>query len=311
MPLAKQALPLDAEPGAVANARRWVVEACRQLERDDLIECAELGVSELVTNAVLHGEPPLSVRVRGTREHPRIEVADASRQQPEPPQPALFEEDSEEGFLATFGRGLSIVAMSSVTWGASMDSHGKVVWFEPAPGMHEDAFREGVIDVPSDEPGWAPPADAVPVHLLGVDLKLYLGTQNQYHDLRRELRLLSLAHESDYPLARDLSTMFVTYERQLPQGAELHVDQQLRRGATRMDLTVESTPGAATIFSTMLEMFDLADAFCRAERLLSTARTPAQRDFQSWFLGEFIRQIRGEEPVAWSARSSSAGHRVS
>lgn len=311
MPLAKQALPLDAEPSAVASARRWVVEACRQLERHDLIECAELGVSELVTNAVLHGEPPLSVRVRGTREHPRIEVADASREQPESPQPALFEEDSDEGFLATFGRGLSIVAMSSVTWGASMEPGGKVVWFEPAPEMHEDAYLEGVIDVRTDEPDWAPPADAVTVQLLGVDLKLYLGTQNQYHDLRRELRLLSLAHEADYPLARDLSTMFVTYERQLPPGAELHVDQQLRRGATRLDLTVDSTPSAATIFSTMLEMFDLADAFCRAERLLSTARTPAQRDFQTWFLGEFIRQIRGEDPVPWSSRPRSAGHRVS
>ena len=73
MPLDKHALPLEAEPSAVADARRWVVDACRELERDDLIECAELGVSELVTNAVLHGLPPLWVRVRGTREHPRIE----------------------------------------------------------------------------------------------------------------------------------------------------------------------------------------------------------------------------------------------
>lgn len=311
MPLGRQALPLEAAPSAVANARRWVVEACRQLERQDLIECAELGVSELVTNAVLHGRPPLSVRVRGTREHPRIEVADASLDQPAPPQPALYEEDSEEGFLATFGRGLSIVAMSSVTWGASMEPHGKVVWFEPAPAMHEDAFREGVIDVRTDQPDWTPPADAVEVELLGVDLKLFLSTQNQYHDLRRELRLLALAHESDYPLARDLSTMFVTYERQLPPGVEVEIAQRARRGGTRADLTVEATPSAATIFGTMLEMFDLADAFCRAERLLSTARTPAQREFQTWFLGEFIRQIGGEAPTPWSARPRTADHRVS
>ncbi|WP_426245816.1 ATP-binding protein [Nocardioides sp. LHG3406-4] len=311
MPLTKQALPLEAEPSAVADARRWVVAVCRELERHDLVECAELGVSELVTNAVLHGEPPLWVRVRGTREHPRIEVADASLQQPEPPQPALFEEDSEEGFLATFGRGLSIVAMSSVTWGASMEPDGKVVWFEPAAEMHEDAFREGVIDVRTDEPDWSPPADAIEIQLLGVDLKLFMGTQNQYSDLRRELRLLALAHEADYPLARDLSSMFVTYERQFPPSAELQVAQHARRGETRVDLTFQSPPEAATIFATMLEMFDLADAFCRAQRLLSTARTPAQREFQVWFLGEFIRQIAGEEPTPWSSRPRSAGHRVS
>ncbi len=311
MPLTKQALPLEAEPSAVADARRWVVEVCRELERDDLVECAELGVSELVTNAVLHGRPPLSVRVRGTREHPRVEVADASMQQPESPQPALFDENSEDGFLATFGRGLSIVAMSSVTWGASMEPDGKVVWFEPAPEMHEDAFREGVIDVRTDEPEWIPPADAIEVQLLGVDLKLFMGTQNQYSDLRRELRLLALAHESDYPLARDLSTMFVTYERQFPPGSDLEIAQQVRRGATRTDLSMESSPESATIFATMLEMFDLADAFCRAQRLLSTARTPAQREFQTWFLGEFIRQIGGEAPTPWSSRPRTAGHRVS
>ncbi len=311
MPLDKQALPLDAEPSAVADARRWVVEACRKLERDDLIECAELGVSELVTNAVLHGEPPLSVRVRGTREHPRIEVADASLQQPESPQPAFYEEDSEDGFLSTFGRGLSIVAMSSVTWGASMEHDGKVVWFEPAVEMHQDAYREGVIDVRVDEPTWTSPADAIAVELLGLDVKLFFGTRNQYADLRRELRLLSLAHEADYPLARDLSAMFVTYERQFPPGTDIQLAAQQRRGARRVDVTVETTPSAATIFATMLEMFDLADAFCRAERLLSTARTPLQREFQMWFLGEFIRQSAGEAPTPWTARSRSADNRVS
>ena len=279
---------------------------CRELERDDLIECAALGVSELVTNAVLHGEPPLSVRVRGTREHLRIEVADASRQQPRTPRPVLFGEDSEEGSLVTFGRGLSVVAMSSVAWGASWEPDGKVVWFEPAPEMHDDAFREAVFDFRDDEPGWTPPVDAVRVQLLAVDLKLYLGTQNQYHDVRRELRLLALAHGADYPLAGDLSTMFLTYDRQVPRGVELYVDQQLRRGATRLDLTVDVAPGAAAIFATMLALFDLADAFCRAERLLSTARNPAQHAFQTWYLGEFIRQLRGEDPIPWSLRPPTA-----
>ena len=48
-----------------------------------------------------------------------------------------------------------------------------------------------------------------------------------------------------------------------------------------------------------LELLDLADAFCREERLLSLARTPEQRRFQRWFLGEFVRQVQGEAPLAW------------
>ena len=61
-----------------------MVDTCHDIDRDDLVECAELGVSELVTNAVLHGSPPIKVRVRGTWEHPRVEVIDGSTEPPDP-----------------------------------------------------------------------------------------------------------------------------------------------------------------------------------------------------------------------------------
>ncbi len=48
----------------------------------DLVECAELGVTELVTNALLHGEPPIHMWLRGTHEHPRVEVHDGSTEPP-------------------------------------------------------------------------------------------------------------------------------------------------------------------------------------------------------------------------------------
>ena len=170
MPLTKQALPLSASPRAVADARRWVRTICVELKRDDLIECAELGVSELTTNAVLHGAEPIGVRVRGTASHPRIEVIDGS---PEPPTPPPHGSDPEE-FLTTFGRGLSIVAMSSVAWGASIEPDGKVVWFEPASEVREDGGADPVIDssVP-DSPATVSDA-AREVRFLGVDLRALL-----------------------------------------------------------------------------------------------------------------------------------------
>ena len=48
------------------------------LGRDDLADAAQLGVSELVTNAILHADPPIAVRLGGTRSHPRVEVHDSS-----------------------------------------------------------------------------------------------------------------------------------------------------------------------------------------------------------------------------------------
>ena len=73
--------------------------------------------------------------------------------------------------------------------------------------------------------------------------------------------------------------------------------------AIDLDVTVE--PGAAPILKTMLEMFDLADAFCKAERLLSIQRTPEQRAFHIWYLSEYIRQIDGEPPITFRESDSA------
>ena len=101
MPLSSE-LTLASSPRAAADARRWVGEICQRLERPDLIECAELGVSELVANAILHAAAPYKVRVRATATHPRIEVMDGSTRPPEPPSRV---ESAELDLLLTFGRG--------------------------------------------------------------------------------------------------------------------------------------------------------------------------------------------------------------
>ena len=58
----------------------------------------------------------------------------------------------------------------------------------------------------------------------------------------------------------------------------------------------------------MLELLDLADEFCRAQRLLALARTPQQREFQPWYFGEFVRQARGEAPMEWPPARPGAQH---
>ena len=125
------------------DARRWVVGTCKDIGRDDLVECAEIAVSELVTNALLHAEAPISVRVRGTREHPRVEVRDGSRLVPELPHTTTPQDEAE--LLLTFGRGLSIVARASDAWGIDLDDEGKVVWFAPANAFAEHIGAEGRV----------------------------------------------------------------------------------------------------------------------------------------------------------------------
>lgn len=301
MPLSSE-LTLASSPRAAADARRWVSDICLRLEREDLVECAELGVSELVANAILHATSPYKVRVRGTASHPRIEVVDGSTSPPEPPTPAG---DEELDLLLTFGRGLAMVAQCAVAWGATIESDGKIVWFEPAPQMTDHRSAEWVIDR-QDPSGTESPEDgAVEVHLIGLDVPLYLSLGRQYHELRRELRLLSLSHQSDYPLAGDLTSMFDNFERQFPESFRDQVREAEVRGLRRVDLSFPMRREAGPVLVTMAEMFDVADAFCRAERLLSMARTAPQRSFHNWMLSELVHQLDGASAQPWRGDSST------
>lgn len=312
MPLNRPALSLGAGPRGVQDARRWVVGTFEDIGRTDLVESAEMAVSELVTNALLHGKPPIQVRVRGTQEHPRVEVRDGSVEPPE--MPTVAADDDLDGLLLTFGRGLSIVARASDAWGAEIEDDGKVVWFTPAPDFSEDAGADGLITGLtglSDHTG-EHPTDLTEFHLDGVTITDFIGFQRHFRELRREVRLLALAHESDYPLAKDLSEVFDTLGRPLSLG--LGTDEALAAqdaGRATTDLRIVMSRAHARALDRFVQLLELTDEFCRAEKMLSLARTPEQRSFQNWFLGEFVHQADGQAPRPWSGSSSDSGQRVS
>ncbi|MDN4163369.1 ATP-binding protein [Nocardioides abyssi] len=299
MPLNRPALSLGPGPRGVQDARRWVVATCRDIGREDLVECAELGVSELVTNALLHGEQPIQVRVRGTAQHPRVEVRDGSTERPVLPTPVAEDEDD---LLLTFGRGLSIVARSADAWGAEIEEDGKTVWFAPAAAFSEDDGPEGVVTGAVEEPAPVPTddRDLVEIPVVGVPLRAYAAFHRHYRELRREVRLLALAHEADYPLAKDLSDLFGSLERQLRDGiGSEQIEHAQAAGREVADLRIVMPRRGAQTIDRFLDLLDLADEFCRQQRLLSLARTPEQRDFQRWFLGELVHQAHGSAPCPW------------
>ncbi|MGB0101353.1 MAG: ATP-binding protein [Nocardioides sp.] len=273
-----------------------MVSTCHDIGRSDLEECAELGVSELVTNALLHATPPLTVRVRGTREHPRVEVRDGSTEIPVLPG---NEPQDADDLLLTFGRGLSIVARCATAWGVEIEEDGKLVWFVPAPHSADEMVAGVVTGEQATQPD-APRPDEMHIDVLGVPLRSFVAFQRHYRELRREVRLLALAHEADYPLAKDLSHLFGALDRDLRDGIGTEqIEQALASGAATTDLQVAMARDTAATIGRFIELLDLADAFCREERLLSLARTPDQQEFQRWFLSEFVRQHDGKAPMAW------------
>ena len=99
-------------------------------ERADLADSAVLGVSELVTNAVLHVRSSIVVRVVDVDTRIRIEVYDHA---PRPPDGHPVVVPGARDNESTIGRGLQIVDSISYAWGVSYEHLGKCVWFNPAP----------------------------------------------------------------------------------------------------------------------------------------------------------------------------------
>lgn len=105
---------------APAQARRFLQEAGCSAHATSLLEPAVLLVSEMVTNAVLHGGPPLVVEVDCDEVSLQVRVRDGGAGLPL----ARTAADDDEG-----GRGMALLSLLSHDWGVEPDPDGKVVWF--------------------------------------------------------------------------------------------------------------------------------------------------------------------------------------
>ncbi|MGW2560367.1 ATP-binding protein [Streptomyces sp. NPDC001514] len=85
-------------------------------------EVAELLVSELVTNALVHTDDGAVVTAIVAPTRLRVEVRDFTSGLPEPRVPVADE--------STHGRGLILVQNLADAWGVQAHALGKVVWFE-------------------------------------------------------------------------------------------------------------------------------------------------------------------------------------
>lgn len=114
---------LAADSAAVREARRVVIDltgdAVREGDRDALL----LATSEIVTNAVEHGAPPIELRVDRYDSRIRVEVRDAS-----PLRPRVRDDQPAPDEIR--GRGMLIVERCTSRWGMDELAEGKAVWFE-------------------------------------------------------------------------------------------------------------------------------------------------------------------------------------
>ncbi|MCF0082740.1 SpoIIE family protein phosphatase [Streptomyces lomondensis] len=106
------------DPAEVPRARKFALDQLEAWGLGEVSFVTELVVSELVTNAIRYGEPPIMLRL--IRDTSLIcEVSDASNTAPHLRRARAFDEG---------GRGLLLVAQLTQGWGTRHTTEGKTIW---------------------------------------------------------------------------------------------------------------------------------------------------------------------------------------
>jgi anti-sigma regulatory factor (Ser/Thr protein kinase) len=275
----------------LSRARARLRERARELGHDDLADDGVLVLSELVSNAVLHGGGCTGIDILPIDEGLRIEVRDASRVPPMLGRPSLE---------SLTGRGLRLVASIAAAWGAETEPGGKVVWAEivgrtPAAfDLDEDALLSmWGEDWDLGEDG----ARRYHVALGDVPTDLLVAAKSHVDDVVREFTLASAGAQAGVTgeVPEHLATLLSAVVGRFSE-ARLAIKRQAldaaRRGdvSTRLELDLPATAADAAV--EYLQALDEVDAYCRARRLLTLESPPAHRAFRHWYIEELVKQLR-------------------
>ncbi|MEU0757874.1 SpoIIE family protein phosphatase [Streptomyces albogriseolus] len=129
---------LPADTSVVGTARRLVGQQLAAWDLGDRAFTTEIIVSELVTNAILHGEGPVRLRLIHDGERLLAEVTDASSAGPH----LRHARAGDEG-----GRGLYIVMRLSAHWGVRHGREDKTIWSEQRLGEDVPEDLLATVDV--------------------------------------------------------------------------------------------------------------------------------------------------------------------
>ena len=279
------------DPRLASAARKKVVAALEDLGLDSLVDDASLVVSELVTNAVLHGGGCRGVQVRTSGEGVRIEVTDASSHGP------LLGVASVGSMT---GRGMRMVAGLVSAMGIDPADDGKTVWAElvpgPPPSAEQSQVSGDILAEWDDDELYGRPA-RYRVVLGEVPTDLLLAAKSHVDNLVREFTLaasgaLSGTTGDVVPHLGALIGVVVSRFADARDSIKRQALAAAAAGAPRTALELELDMEAATAGEEYLEALDAVDAYCRAARLLTLETPPQHRVFRRWYVEELVTQLR-------------------
>jgi len=295
-------LQLNDAPDAVPVARHFVREKLRGTPLEPRSGDSELILTELVTNATLHGTPPVTVGIEISSDMARFEVSDAS-----PGAPVGLVQSSE----AMTGRGLMLVEALSDRWGVDRRDRGKLVWAEVGLHFSEPEHDAGAMPVTPDvagaQDGLEPPSD-VPeytIELGDVPTDLLVSAKAHVDSVVREFALVSSGAASGQTAAvsADLARLNEAVTGRFAQARESIKRQAIAAataGKDRTRLVLTLPLSAADAGREYLQALDEVDAYARAARLLTLETPPQHRAFRQWYVNSLVDQLsalaHGEEP---------------
>ncbi|HEY9440529.1 MAG TPA: ATP-binding protein, partial [Streptomyces sp.] len=277
---------LPPRPESVRSARQFV-RAAANGAAPGMVATAELLVSELVTNAVVHAHTDIEVRVSFRDGRIRIQVTDAYSYR------GLM---SRRPFpYASTGWGLPIVEQLAARYGVRSAGERKTVWCELWPGGPPPSASS-----PASE--WTPAAPAVEpttaLTLLDMPRVLYLASQHQRAALLHELVLAVNAGQGfgvtpeELFTAQDMnsaiSARLTAALADQPSEADMH--------SLYVRLPADSTEAVLSLH----QLLERADEAARHGRLLTLPALPQVRAFRHWLFDQIINQLAGGHAAAWT-----------
>ena len=298
---------LLAHPSSVATARKAVRDVLTQARREDLVETAQLLVSEVVTNALVHAGTPIDFHASVGDTGLRVEVTDGSPQVPAPRSYAT---------MAGTGRGLQLVQQLVDHWGTLARPDGKTVWFELDSGNRlEEAVSSPTPDAVVS--GFTPRVsreDVVDVVLVNIPLLLHAAWQEHAEGLLREYLLASL--DADDP-AEALEThaaasMAISLlhdhvpEPHLGTDPEELMAHAVEPGVSSQREVLPVPRTSVPHFRILDHALDAALALAESGAFLTPPIQPELRDLRRWLCREVRGQVNGEPPTPWSSDPDAA-----
>lgn len=288
---------LPPEAVSVSAARRHVREVLTLAGHEDWADDAQLAVSELVTNVVLHARTDCEVSVLVGPHRVRVAVRDFS---PVVPLERHFSDHS------TTGRGLRLVARLGADFGVeSLSAGGKAVWFTldgSAPAALEGADAEWDLDGLD----LLEEIDRIIV-LPAVPLVLWSAALEHHAAVLRELFLVRAARPDDVgsvdlAVAGQALTLLLS-------ATERAVRTLPRSGpdSAAVDVTLALAGTDTEMFGRFQDALDLGRDLARHGRLLLRPPLPEIVSLRDWACDQAVAQVKGVPPKAWDSSQVGTG----